>query len=423
VRGFPNWRERVSHVWVNRARADPAADLAGCEHCPDASCFDHALVPMVWNQNLAHAARFHAANLTLSGGAMRHDSPCTLVSNIGDLYPDSCDGAPACACVGGEVGCNPACDNFSGRLSRFGVSGWTRAENIAGNGDPVTIFYNWLWEPTSDGTCQWTQRNGHRWNILGEGLGQIGVGADGRFTVQDFAAGSPTHSIPAAVHYPRSGASIEFRANWYDPGRPPRTAFVNLDGMCHPLTVERGTGDHGTYLASVSLGAGCKHYYFLFQDAGDQAVTYPDTGSFGIDCDAGWSEERPAAGPTCGCEPQCAGAQCGDDGCGGSCGECSPPEVCNQGQCQSDCAQELTPCNSDCVDLASDPGHCGDCDRACAPGEECRESTCLSSGQDGGNGGGSDTGCGCGASGSLPQGAFLAVLVTCLRRRRSARFL
>jgi hypothetical protein len=36
----------------------------------------------------------------------------------------------------------------------------------------------------------------------------------------------------------------------------------------------------------------------------------------------------------CGCAPQCEGLQCGDDGCGGSCGECDSG-VCNGGLCES----------------------------------------------------------------------------------------
>ncbi len=33
------------------------------------------------------------------------------------------------------------------------------------------------------------------------------------------------------------------------------------------------------------------------------------------------------------CTPDCAGKECGDDGCGGSCGECVPYEVCSAGTC------------------------------------------------------------------------------------------
>ncbi|MEZ4266489.1 MAG: hypothetical protein R3F39_08930 [Myxococcota bacterium] len=36
---------------------------------------------------------------------------------------------------------------------------------------------------------------------------------------------------------------------------------------------------------------------------------------------------------TCECVPDCAGKQCGDDGCGGACGVCAEGDVCNDGLC------------------------------------------------------------------------------------------
>ena len=35
----------------------------------------------------------------------------------------------------------------------------------------------------------------------------------------------------------------------------------------------------------------------------------------------------------CVCQAQCTGKSCGDDGCGGSCGNCAPGQQCNNGQC------------------------------------------------------------------------------------------
>jgi|GEM_PF-1638847 len=41
-----------------------------------------------------------------------------------------------------------------------------------------------------------------------------------------------------------------------------------------------------------------------------------------------------------GCTPDCAGKECGDDGCGGSCGTCTNwPETCNGGTYQCDCLE------------------------------------------------------------------------------------
>src|SRR3569832_1313106 len=47
--GFPNWSERVLLEWINRARADPQADLAACPsgNCAEKSCFTPQ-PPRVW---------------------------------------------------------------------------------------------------------------------------------------------------------------------------------------------------------------------------------------------------------------------------------------------------------------------------------------------------------------------------------------
>jgi len=36
-------------------------------------------------------------------GFFGHTSMCTIVPDIASLYPASCDGAAACACVGGKA--------------------------------------------------------------------------------------------------------------------------------------------------------------------------------------------------------------------------------------------------------------------------------------------------------------------------------
>ena len=41
------------------------------------------------------------------------------------------------------------------------------------------------------------------------------------------------------------------------------------------------------------------------------------------------------------CAPQCSGLDCGDDGCGGSCGECEPGLLCSVGTCMKDCADDV----------------------------------------------------------------------------------
>ncbi len=102
------------------------------------------------------------------------------------------------------------------------------------------------------------------------------------------------------------------------------------------------------------------------------------------------------------CTPHCEGKQCGDDGCGGQCGQCDyPVEYCDlEGRCVNDygctphdypgcpsCACEECVCNTDphCCNLEWDfscaqlcKNDCGGC-RACVPdcaGKECGDDGC-----------------------------------------------
>ncbi len=82
------------------------------------------------------------------------------------------------------------------------------------------------------------------------------------------------------------------------------------------------------------------------------------------------------------CKPACAGKVCGDDGCGGSCGECEGfQEACVDGQCvcQPDCAGKA--CGDDGCG-----GSCGSCGGDCTlvpPWGEAQRITALAVGQGG----------------------------------------
>ncbi|HEY8430844.1 MAG TPA: hypothetical protein VIL20_20835 [Sandaracinaceae bacterium] len=396
--GFPTWEERVVFVWTNRARADPAADLASCSVCAERDCYAPR-PPLVWDHALARAARFHSDNLALAGCGLQHDSPCTLVSDLGTLYtPGPCDGSPSCACTGGTATCGSSGTSFAARVGLFGVT--PRAENIATGSDPVSTFYLWLHEPDSNPACGWRVSNGHRANILGDAR-SLGVGktAAGRIWTQDFGASGTPDGLVGGVHYPRTGPDVELRANWHRPGVTPSSAIVNVGGTCLPMTLERGSGDSGTYLATASGLSGCVRYHFRFTTpAGD--VVYPSTGSFGIDCPDDGSSAAP---PACGCTPSCDGRSCGDDGCGGSCGSCPSDRSCSaSGTCV--CAGGRTDCGGACVDTSSDEAHCGGCGNACASAEQCVSGTCVAvctPSCDGRSCG--DDGCG-GSCGSCPAG-------------------
>ena len=304
VNGFPNWQERVIHEWINRARVDPQADLAGCgANCGEniGGCYTPQ-VPLIWDANAGRSARYHSAEMGLQS-FFAHDSNCTLVSNLNSLYPGSCGGSASCACVGGMSMCNPTCTPWSSRIGLFGAG--AAGEIIAaGYSDANSAFYGWLWEPSSSTSCSFGSANGHRWLILKEnsavGAGyQSGSGPYVRYYTGDFAdSNSPIPKIPSGTHYPQQASSIDFWANWYD-SAPPQSAAVNVDGICYPMTLKRGSASNGAWaaLGVTGLGSGCHRYFFTFHDSTGTEVTYPSTGSYGIGVTAcnDWDVSRPSS--------------------------------------------------------------------------------------------------------------------------------
>jgi hypothetical protein len=275
---------------MNRARVDPAADLAACgANCPEADCHG-PMPPFVWDLRLARAARFHSMELAQQG-YFAHDSACTVLPGIDGLFPETSNGSAATSCVGGVKACRPVCTSWPDRIALFGGSPF--AEVVASGMDPNDAFYQWLHERSTTPACEFTGANGHRWIIL-QHDGSVGVGIAGP-SVGDFGWPTPKPRIPSGSHYPRQGASIAVWANWYDTSGP-RLAQVNVDGVCRPMVLGRGTPTNGAWTATLDgLATGCHRYVFVFRDAVGVDVTYPTTGSLGIG-DAScpdWSATRP----------------------------------------------------------------------------------------------------------------------------------
>ena len=114
-------------------------------------------------------------------------------------------------------------------------------------------------------------------------------------------------------------------------------------------------------------------------------------------CDDGNPCTEDSCGPSTGCAhepipdccvPICAGKECGDDGCGGQCGECPSGSPCLEtgicGICQKDCAGKA--CGSDgCGGLCGTCGfgkRCGEtfgCEACNCDGRECGDDGCGNS--------------------------------------------
>ncbi|RJO66469.1 MAG: hypothetical protein C4523_12345 [Myxococcales bacterium] len=136
------------------------------------------------------------------------------------------------------------------------------------------------------------------------------------------------------------------------------------------------------------------------------------------------------------CAPDCEGKACGDDGCGGSCGECPELTTCNDGGecvcsfaiCEAACCAEGEICYEDaCCAPDCDGKTCGDdgCGGSCGEcetDESCIEGTCQSSNDetDGDQPAGDDdsgSGGGCRHAGSHASGLLVVLFLIASGRR------
>ncbi|MGM0577188.1 MAG: hypothetical protein ACQEXJ_15795 [Myxococcota bacterium] len=101
------------------------------------------------------------------------------------------------------------------------------------------------------------------------------------------------------------------------------------------------------------------------------------------------------------CAPACEARECGDDGCGGSCGACEAGAVCTEaGTCVADDGCEAT-----CEDLGLECGeHCGASCGTCGDAEVCADGLCECAPDCLGKACGDDDGCG-GTCGPCPRDA------------------
>jgi hypothetical protein len=291
VNGFPSWNERVLLEWMNRSRSDPQADLGTCPsgNCLEAACYTPSS-PRYISQQFEHSSRFHSAHMLINN-YFTHPSACTLVANIGSLYPTSCDGSAACSCVGGTL--TGSTDPFV-RMSYFGSSSGNGEIIAAGYPSPDATYYAWLYEPASTSACGFSSANGHRFLLLMDGYGQTGgggymlntgqAGIYSTYATMDFGGSAPTPApkIPSGSHFPQQAASVDAWVNWYDTAAP-SVKKIDVDGICTDMSLTRGTTTNGAWHMTVNnVGSGCHHYMFAFKDSSGNEVIYPTAGALTI---------------------------------------------------------------------------------------------------------------------------------------------
>jgi uncharacterized protein YkwD len=228
-------------VLANQARSEPSAFGYG----------NPAVLPLVWNDGLARAARAHSEDMAVNG-CYQHDS------------------------CNGQV--------WWKRLQAY-FPGWSYlAENIIAVGStPESMHRGWM------------NSAGHRANILSGSLVEFGAGlATGRngfgevdYGTEDFGTRGLISlrlmpPIPAAAVFPRQGPPGQRRlaANFYDYDGAPQSVRALVGGSCVELELEYGKPANGTYAASRAFqGEGCVPLVFEAVRADGSRFRFPRGGA------------------------------------------------------------------------------------------------------------------------------------------------
>jgi hypothetical protein len=107
-------------------------------------------------------------------------------------------------------------------------------------------------------------------------------------------------------------------------------------------------------------------------------ASLPDAGA-ALPIDASRPIDAAPPGGLCGagrtaCGDDCVDVRSDPNHCGGCGIACTGADACQLGTC---CGAAEEVCSGRCVDLSSDPRHCGVCDRACDTGLRCSAGTCI----------------------------------------------
>ncbi len=356
VDGLPTYHGRTLHHMTNRIRAGMHCGNAGlrCDGAP--------VRPLRWYHDAGRAAQWFARHLH-DARCFQHRTCCWLEVVNGVVQCNS----QGYQCSGGTGNCSS--NNCSGtstadRLALFGAS-YTGENLAAGHSTAAATI------------CQWLNSPGHRTNMCNPNHGALGTGhyagsdCYNSYWVQNFAGGPPPAGIVSGSHWPGSSGTV-FGALLYFPGATssPMSADVVLNGVCRNMTREFGNNVTGSFITgNLNPGSGCHEYWFLVRNAGGVRYTYPSTGSyrFGTGCGGQYTTNRTDADCEV-CIPNCAGKQCGPDGCGGSCGTCGTNEVCQSGQCV---------CQPNCSGKQCGPDGCGGSCGTCGTNEVCQSGQCV----------------------------------------------
>jgi hypothetical protein len=249
---YPSWLERDVHMWTNMMRVDPVAFFGPesewtlpCDLDDFETDEKTPKNPLYYDFDLNDAGRFHSIDM--------YDN---------DWFDHaSSDGT-----------------SFGDRMGRFYDESGMIGENIA-MGYPdgqAALLQGWM--------CS----AGHRANIMLDSYNELGVGVEGLYFTQDFAAGDTETSAPVAMglHSPEYPlGAVEFLVDFQ--GAEPTSFNVVVDGRATPVELLYGSASRGVYQTDMTLisESDCHQYYFSWEQS-MQSGTFPEAGSylFGTDC-------------------------------------------------------------------------------------------------------------------------------------------
>ena len=163
-------------------------------------------------------------------------------------------------------------------------------------------------------------------------------------------------------------------------------------GHCHPNYCTEGLQDFGCCFGDVLFW--CEEEELKWTDCSGNNSPFDVCGWDDNEYTCGGEGEDPDdVHPLECCTVDCEGKVCGTDGCWGSCGECGDNEECTEGVCG--CVQDSAPCNEVCCPVGEvcfeDACCLADCD-----GKECGDDGCGGScGECGDNEACKEGNCGC----------------------------
>ena len=238
-----------------------------------------------------------------------------LAGAVMDCVFDACGGEPGADCVDAALGANGTCSDAMGECKGSCT-------------------------PDCDGKACGPDGCG---DMCGECDPELTCSPEG--TCDD---GCETGAVACAG--PHATLICTKEGKWVE-GEPCSSGTICEAGVCKPVECKPNCGNKqcgpdgcGGSCGECKPGTACNDDYVCVPSTVCQPGEKKCEGNAVATCtpNGQWASKPCPPNATCdggqckpnGCTPKCDGKQCGGDGCGGSCGQCKPGQMCQQGQCK-----------------------------------------------------------------------------------------